>query len=855
MNAKTLILCCLVSISAFSQSLRGRVTDAANGSSLPGVTITVLSTQTGTTTDADGSFSLQLSPGRYTLRFSSLGFETAEQLVVLEGSTKTINQALKPALTNLNEVVVVGSRNLNRSVTDSPAPIDVIDVRQVTSKTGQLDVNQLLQFVAPSFNSNRQTGSDGADHVDPATLRGLGPDQTLVLINGKRQHQSSLVTLFGTRGRGNTGTDLNTIPAAAIERIEILRDGAAAQYGSDAIAGVINIVLKSATNQLTANVNYGAYQAKYRFDNQKFDGGNLNLNANYGWKIGKNGFLNITGDYNQRDHTNRANTPGIDSTLQRRQYGDAQIKNTSLYANSQIPLSANTNLYAFGGINFRKGDAYAWTRSADSPRNIPSIYPNGFDPIITSNITDGTFAAGVRTTTKRGWNIDFGNIFGSNRFDYGVKNTLNASMGASSPREFNAGGFQLQQNVTGLHFTRFFKNTFQGFNVAFGSEFRYENYKIFAGEEASYKAYDITKAAGSQGFPGFQPSNVVNQSRTNLGLYIDTEADLTKAFMIGAAARYEHYSDFGSTLNGKLSSRLKVSPGFMLRGTLSTGFRAPSLAQKYFNSTITNFVGGQPIQVQIAQNGSDITKALGVPPLKQETSVNASLGFTSELGSGFTLTVDGYYVRIKDRVVLTGQFSDNLPEISDALKQLNVSQVQFFTNAISTRTRGIDIVLAHHAQVGRGRLNTSLGMNFNSLDTISVNTNEKLKPYKDLYFDLREYYFVKASAPPSKINLTVDYSIDKWAFLVRFVQFGEVKLANWNYDPANLDIYRPKMTTDMSISYRFTPQIGLSVGGSNIFNVYPDLHRADLTESGGAWDPVQMGNNGTYWFGKLNFRF
>lgn len=855
MITRLAVICCLLSTTAFAQNLRGRITDASNNSPLPGATILVIGQQLGATTNGEGDFSLKLTPGQYTLRFSTLGFETTEQsIMVKETGNTALNVALKPAQTSLSEVVVVGSRNLNRSVTDSPAPIDIIDVRQVTSKTGQLDVNQLLQFVAPSFNSNRQTGSDGADHVDPASLRGLGPDQTLVLINGKRQHQSSLVTLFGTRGRGNTGTDLNTIPAAAIERIEILRDGAAAQYGSDAIAGVINIVLKTSTNQLTANVNYGAYQAKYRFDNQTFDGGNLNVNANYGFRLGKEGFINLTGDYNQRQHTNRANTPGIDSTLQRRQYGDSKITNSSLYMNAQLPITTNTTIYAFGGLNSRQGDGYAWTRTADSPRNIPSIYPDGFDPIITSKIIDGTFAAGIRTNL-RGWNVDLGNIFGSNRFDYGVKNTLNTSMGASSPREFNAGGFQLQQNVTGLHFTRFYKDKWQGLNVAFGSEFRYENYAIFAGEEASYKAYDITKAAGSQGFPGFQPSNALNKSRTNLGIYIDTEADLTKAFMIGAAARYENYSDFGSTLNGKLSSRLKISPAFMLRGTVSTGFRAPSLAQTYFNSTITNFVGGQAVQVQIAQNGSAITQALGVPPLKQETSVNGSLGFTSQLGSGFSLTVDAYYVRIKDRVVLTGQFSDDLPTIADELKQLNVSRVQFFTNAISTRTRGIDIVLAHHTQVGNGRLNTSLGLNFNSLDTISVNTNAKLKPYKDLYFDLREYYFVKASAPPSKLNLTLDYSINKWAFLVRVVRFGEVKLANWNYNAADLDVYRPKATTDLSISYRFTPQVGLSIGGSNIFNVYPDLHRADLTESGGAWDPVQMGSNGAYWFGKLNFRF
>ncbi|WP_247237216.1 TonB-dependent receptor [Telluribacter sp. SYSU D00476] len=848
-NLLLIIMLCLTHL-AYAQRVTGTVRDA-NGEALAGASVVEKGTTNGTNTDASGAFTITTQTDNTVLVVSFVGFQLME--VPVNGRTSlTITME---ETTTLQQVNVVGSRNLNRSVTDSPAPIDVIDIREVTTKTGQLDINQLLQFTVPSFNSNRQTGSDGADHVDPATLRGLGPDQTLVLVNGKRRHQSSLVNIFGTRGRGNTGTDLNAIPAAAIERIEVLRDGASAQYGSDAIAGVINIVLKSNVNEFTGNLNFGTYSASYRYDDRKFDGGNINVNGNYGWRIGKDGFLNLTADYNFRDHTNRANTSPEDE-LQRRQYGDPKIQNTSFYANSEIPVSGNVRLYTFGGLNLRKGDAYAWTRFADSDRNIPAIYPNGFDPIISSDIIDGSLAAGIRFELK-GWAGDFGNVFGSNRFLFGVNNTLNVSLGEQSPTAFDAGGFQLQQNVTSLNFTRFFKDKLQGLNLAFGAEYRREWYQIFAGEEGSYRAYDITKPAGSQGFPGFQPGDEVQASRSNVGVYFDAEADFTRAFMVGAALRFENYSDFGSTLNGKLSSRLKVSPAFTLRGTLSTGFRAPSLAQIYFNSTFTNFVNGQAVQALLARNNSPVTQALGIPPLKQETSTNASLGFTSRLGSNLSLTVDGYYVRIRDRVVLTGQFSSDDEAIGADLQRLGVEKAQFFTNAISTRTLGMDIILAHLASIGRGRLSTTLAANFNWLDfdpETDIQTTEKLAGKKDIYFDLREQYFLRASAPPSKINLTLDYGINKWSFIVRAIRFGEVQLANWDYDENSLDIYAPKVVTDISLGYRLSPHLGLTIGGSNVFNVYPTPSSPLVTETGGAWDPVQMGSNGAFWFAKFNIR-
>jgi iron complex outermembrane recepter protein len=839
----------LLSCYCYAQGLKvtGKVTDE-KGEPLIGASIVEKGTNNGTVTDGSGGYSLAMGYSNATLVATYVGYNKLEK--ELNGSANQ-DFALSDA-TVLNQVTVVGSRNLNRSSTDTPAPVDVIDIREVTTKQGQLDVNQLLQFAAPSFNSNRQTGSDGADHVDPASLRGLGPDQTLVLINGKRRHQSALVNLFGSRGRGNTGTDLNAIPAAAIERIEILRDGAAAQYGSDAIAGVINIVLKETTNQLLVNANAGMFKAKYRFDDKSFDGLNYNFNLNYGVKIAKKGFVNVTADYNSRDHTNRANTVDSEADLARRQFGDPEIRNSALYYNAQIPIGSNFQFYSFGGINERKGDAYAWTRFPDDDRNIPSIYPNGFDPIITSKIKDRSVAAGFRGVWKS-WNIDLSNTYGFNKFHFGVKNSLNRSFGERSQTQFDAGGFQLGQNVTNLNVSRFYKNVMQGLNFAFGGEFRTERYKIFAGEEASYANYNPEFPGGSQGFPGYSPADVTNHSRSNVGVYVDLEGDVTKQFLVDIAGRFENYSDFGSTLNGKLGLRYKITDAFALRGSVSTGFRAPSLAQKYFNSTFTNFVNGRAVEVLLANNNSAVTQALGIPKLKQETSLNGSLGFTLTPVSGFSLTVDGYYVKVKDRVVLTGQFSDDDEDIGELLKALRVGKAQFFTNALEyTTTKGIDVIVAHSVPLGVGRLSTTVAANFNWMELGPVNTVPKLAGKENIYFDERERRFVLASAPPSKINLTFDYSVSKFSAMLRFIRFGEIKLANWDY---LIDTYSSKTQTDLTLNYKFTKNVSLSIGGSNIFNVYPDIFQPALTESGGAWDPVQMGSNGAFFFTRLGLRF
>lgn len=857
----------LATSAAFAQnrSLSGQVLDAA-GRPVIGATVVEKGTNNGIGTDANGRFVLRARTAQPRLVVSALGYSTQE--VGAEGGTIAVR--LAEASTTLEGVQVVGSRSLNRTVTDSPSPVDIIDVQQVTAKTGQLDVNQLLQFVAPSFNSNRQTGADGADHTDPASLRGLGPDQTLVLVNGKRWHQSSLVNLFGSRGRGNTGTDLNTIPAASIERIEILRDGASAQYGSDAIAGVINIVLKTSTKELTANANYGAYTAKYRFDDKTFDGGNLNVNANYGVGVGQGGYVNLTADYNQREHTQRANVPNTEG-IQRREYGDPKVDNTSVYLNSRLPLSEKVYAYVFGGINVRRGEAYAYTRfpttdstyirgrdtltvSIPNPRSNARLYPNGFDPVITSAIFDGQGVAGLRGTFG-GWDVDLSNSFGSNRFHYGVRNTLNASLGQNSPTSFDAGGFQLQQDVVDLNVSRNFKTVAQGLNLAFGSEYRREWYHIFAGEQASYATYApaSNRPAGAQGFPGFQPRNEVHASRNNVGGYADAELNITKAWLLEGAARYEHYSDFGSSLTGKVATRYKLGENFALRGTLSTGFRAPSLAQINFNTVFTNVVGGVPVDILLDRNDGSVSRAVGIPALKQERSQSASVGFTGRAGSILSFTVDGYYIHIKDRIVLTGTFGNDDNIIGPTLTALGVGQAQFFANAASTTTWGLDAVVANTLPIGSGsRLTTTLAANFNRLLVTSVQATPLLAGKEDIFFGQREQAFVKASAPPYKANLTFDYNVGRFGALMRFVYFGPINLYDYNED---LNHYTPRLTTDVALSYALTNQLRLSLGSSNLFNRYPTFFNPQATETGGAWDPVQMGSNGRMLFAKLQARF
>ena len=811
-------------------------------------------------------------------------------LTCLFAQEKTTSEAQE-----LKEVQIVGSRNTKRTVVNSAVPIDVINVKDVTTQSGKLEINELLQYVAPSFNANKQSGSDGADHVDPASLRGLGPDQTLVLINGKRRHQSSLINLFGTKGRGNTGTDLNAIPASAIKRIEILRDGAAAQYGSDAIAGVINIVLNDNIDQVTGAVTYGAYNtnAQGEFDpgtaniknnfldensfgntlgqKRNFDGQSLKVAANYGVAVGKKGGIaNFTAEYINKEKTLR---PGFDF---RKGFGEAAIQGLNLFGNLVVPISDKSEFYAFGGRNFRDTDAYAFTRNGGE-RVVESIYPGGYTPRITSEIVDNSIAAGIRTKYASGWKMDLSNTFGKNLFHYYIKGTLNASLVGNSPTEFNAGGHSLSQNTTNLDFTKNYDSVLNGMNLAFGAEFRTEQFSIFAGEEGSYSTYDtagrpITNPAtqtaptdpisgelrpgGSQGFPGYSPANEVKKNRNNVSLYTDAEFDVTDKLLVSTAVRFENYSDFGSTLNGKLAARLKATDNINFRGSLSTGFRAPSLAQVYYNLRFTNFSSGGATEVILSSNDSPVTQAFGINKLNEEKAVNGSLGVTASFGA-FTATVDGYFINVKDRIVLTGYFD------ASALN-LGVSAAQFFTNGVDTKTAGVDVVLAWKKKFGDSNFAATLVGNINHM-TIGDVKNGTLD--KETFFGEREKAFLLASAPTNKFGLNLNYDKKWFNAGLAFTRFSKVELLDYQMYEDVADYgsfadqikaatytYSAKIVTDLTLGFKLNKSSKLSIGANNLFNIYPD-QQDDWVEAGGYWDAVQMGFSGAYYYARLGFTF
>lgn len=874
-------------------AVMGTVTNAA-GEPLIGVNIAEKGTIKGTVTDYHGMYHINVSGDDAVLIFSYVGHETIEEPV--NGRTE-INVVMVEGV-SLGEVQVVGSRNYKRSMTDAPVPIDVIDVAELANANGKTEINQVLQYAAPSFNATKQSGSDGADHIDPASLRGLGPDQTLVLINGKRRHQSSLVNVFGTRGRGNTGTDLNAIPASSIKRIEILRDGSSAQYGSDAIAGVMNIVLNDQTDGLTGGITYGAYSTavgegyeeeagdvlwnidgKNRLDGEEksFDGNTIKFDLNYGLKLGEDGgFANFTTEYLNRDRTLRP------AWSWRKGYGTAALEGFNFMINSAIPIGANTEFYAFGGRNFRDTDAYAFSResfASGDNRTVPSLYPDGFTPHITSNITDVSASGGIRHTMESGWVADFNNTYGRNFFHYFIKGTNNASLKDASPTDFDAGGHSLSQNTTGLDLSKYYEDIASGLNLALGVEYRTENFQIFAGEESSYALYDnngrpiIDPATqtpatdslgnelpgGAQGFPGYSPANEVDRNRTNLGVYADAEINFTKAFLLAGAIRFENYSDFGETFNYKLATRYQINNAISLRGSISSGFRAPSLAQIHYNLIFNNFVAGESLPSLLSSNTSTVTRAFGIGPLKEETAFNGSVGLAFTAGP-FSATADYYSISVKDRIVLTDNFD------ASGLG-LGVEVAQFFANGVDTKTSGVDIVLTYSKFFeNKNRLNLSVIGNFNDLKIEEIH-NGNLNQFT--FFGPFAQAYLEAAAPDYKFGFNAGYATPRLDINANLTLFSEVIIQDfqWVDSPATTqeeadalflvatDTYESAMTLDLSVGYAVTDKMKITVGANNLLNTYPTPQFDGWTDQGGFSDSVQMGSDGAYYFARLGFRF
>ncbi|KAA0991165.1 TonB-dependent receptor [Dyadobacter aurulentus] len=923
------LLIVFTSFSALSQAIKGKITDEKNGSALPGVSILIQGTNNGTVTGPDGNFSLNVPDGSYKLVVSFIGY--TPKLVPIEvtaGQSSAANITLTESSELLSEIVVTGSRSGGRSRIDSPVPVDIIPVSQITNNVGQVDINQILTYIAPSFQSSRQTISDGSDHIDPAQLRGLGPDQVLVLVNGKRRHQSSLVNVNGTVNRGTVGTDLNAIPATAVDKIEILRDGVAAQYGSDAIAGVINIILKSRTG-LSGNVSYGqnvtGYEKNYviNYGNDESvgisDGGTAQVGLNYGLKIGRKGFLNITGEYVNREATNRTGTytgqifPAADGKIMDEQLlgqkgltrndfdmriGNSKVKGGGIVLNASIPLSDNLEFYAFGGYNNKKGNAAGFYRYPNSVpaavrTNVFALYPNGFLPEINSDVTDISAAGGFKGKFGQ-WKFDLSNTFGKNNFDYTISNSVNytqVNTAMNIQRAFNAGGNGFSQNTVNLDLGRKF-DVLHGLNVAIGAEQRTEKYTITAGEEASYKNYDVAAgvAAGAQVFSGFFPQNAGSHSRNSIAGYLDLEQDITKAWVLSGALRFENYSDFGNTLNYKLSTRYKFTDGIALRASASSGFRAPSLQQRYYAKTNTLFVtqNGQ----QVAQESGTFTndsrpaEILGIPKLKQETSQSFTVGTTIQLSNAFELTIDAYQIDIDDRIVLTNNFNDGgNATLKAQLAAANATTANFFSNAVDTRSRGIESVLSYNTKFGgnqslRAVLAGTFIQNKVKKDADGkpiIHVSDILVQTKQVntYFNREDMSRFEIASPKNKQSLTVNYNIGKLGLMLRAVRFGEVTYWDPTIDPTKPDswpvntltgqketldqTFGAKIVTDIAVNYNLVKGINLSVGSNNLFDVYQDKHTHSGNVSLGRFvysrRVQQMGVNGRYVFARINFNF
>jgi iron complex outermembrane receptor protein len=879
--------------------ISGTVKDG-KGEPILGASVVIKGTTKGAVTDADGKFSLEANEGDI-LVISFVGFQAVEVKVGKGGS---IDIVLSEDNNVLGEVAVVGSRSTaQRTSTETAAPVDVLNAKDLIL-TGQVEPTQQLQFIAPSFVSNRQTVADGTDHIDPASLRGLGPDQVLVLVNGKRRYQTALVNINGTVGKGSVGSDLNSIPAASIERIEVLRDGAASQYGSDAIAGVINVVLKKDTKG-SANLHFG--------QQYEGDGRTLQAQISKGFKLGqKGGYINFSADLRHRDSTNRAgkflgtvwNTnKATDDAIQARSkdslwdrsnnmhVGNSNVRNYGVTANLGLPVGEKMDFYAtlMGGYRNGKGAGF-YRYPKQVSQVVKEIHPRGFMPEIHSTIWDRSVILGINNyRSKSGWRWDLSNTFGGNSFRFDVKNSNNASMGASSPTEFYCGQLTNNQNTTNFDIAKDFgsKMNLQSFNLAMGGEFRIDNFQIEAGDRPSWDNYlpdaqKNTKAGGAQVFPGYQPSNELNESRTVAGVYVDLETDLSKAFLVNAAARFENYSDFGSAFAGKLALRYKITDGFALRGAVSNGFRAPSIHQFYFNNVSTQFqlVGGvlSPSNTLTVRNDSPIAAALGIDPLKAEKSVNLSLGATARIGNVMTLTVDAYQIDIKDRILLAGLFrrtNATVKGILDAAKISNeVQVVQAFANILDTKTQGLDIVLAASPKLGKGTLDLTFAANFNKTDINAIKGTSKGIPAgfvdsNNIQFDRVEQSRVLWANPRDKFSFGANYRLPKGGFALRVTRFGKVGV--WSTNRAIDEFYAAKFVADLSVNYLIAKNLRLTVGANNILDTYPDqlqwfrtgnndLSNAFYGNTGEgrfvySRNATQFGMNGGYWFAALNYQF
>ena len=784
----------------------------------------------------------------------------------LGGSFVTANAAEQDtqAQENIEVISVTGTRRSLRSIAESSVPVDIITSSDMAS-TGQLEISQVLANQVPSFNFPSATLGDGTDHAKPAVLRGLAPDHTLVLINGKRRHSGALLNLAGVVGRGSTAVDLNMIPTSAIKRVEVLRDGAAAQYGSDAIAGVINIVLKDASEGGSVSVTYGEYDTQMAGapnlestyadanddlafnlgdDREISDGATRTISANSGFALSDSGFVNVSIEYRDNSPTQRSGFDPReqysrldDGSLDPREFtidrynhrfGKADLEDYALFYNMGYELDNSLNLYSFGSYSKREGNSGGFYRRAQDSRNVLALYPDGFLPQIETDVEDYSFALGLEGETGD-WTWDVSTNYGRNDFALGVVNSLNTSLGATSPTEFDNGALVYDQFiVNGDASTTLDLGLPDDVFFTLGAEYRHESYKIEQGEEASYiTALDSNgnpiAAGGAQVLSGFGPESVTDESRHNVALFVEFDTYLTDNWNMVLASRYEDYSDFGNTFTSKLATRYSVNENLSLRGAISTGFRAPSLAQSSYRQISTVLENNQAFEVGLFPTDAPAAQALGAKQLDAEDSVNLTAGFVYTQGN-FSLTVDAYRIDIDDRIVLSENLSGAAVQqiLADA-GELNTESVRYFTNAIDSRTQGVDIVATYLLQLDNfGDVRLNAAANFNDTEVTHVDDNpEQLNSLGDDYvvFARREVGRFEEGTPDNKLNLSAVWNFNEWQTTLRATRYGEVADISTTSDRD--EYLDAKWITDLEVAYRPNDEWKFALGANNLFDQYP----------------------------------
>lgn len=769
----------------------------------------------------------------------------------------------------IDDIVVTGTRVQNRSRLDTLAPVDVVTAETLQQR-GTTEFAAALSQSVPSLSFARPSAVDGTDSIRPATLRGLSPDQTLVLLNGTRRHASALVNVNGSVGRGSAAVDLNAIPTGALDRVEVLRDGASAQYGSDAIAGVVNLRLKEASSGGGASVTYGQYLTTVetaRGERDEDDGQTVTASAWQGFGLGEDGYLTLSAEYLSRDATNRSDfDPRANAYAPiTARLGDPEVEQWTVFANAGKGLGNGWEAYGWAGYQDRDSTSAAFPRLNDNTNNVAALYPNGFLPLIAVNSQDTSAAGGLRGELA-GWEADFNLVYGRNALDFRTEDSLNSTYGASSPTSFDSGSLIYDQLVLSADFSRAFEVGLSGgpLNFAWGLEQRWENYQIEAGQPESYDRGPINVspvngailAGGAQGFVGFQPSNEVDVDRDNFAAYADVEIPLTDKLTVEGAVRFEDYSDFGDTQTGKFSARYDFTPAFALRGSVSTGFRAPSLQQSFFTSTSSVIQNGAVVETGTFPATSVVATALGARPLEAETSTNYSLGAVIRLGR-FDLTLDAYKIDIDDQIVLSELINRSFsPQVATLLDPLGVQAARFFLNGVSTETEGVDIVGRYRLPTdAAGDFDFTVAANFNDVSVTDLPTSSSVLNPVPTLFARQRILTIEDGTPDTKVSATADWSLNQWGATVRATYYGDV------LQPASTEAgdYNTgeKTVVDLEGRYQLTDRVGLAIGVDNVFDEYPDYVPETLNSNGVLGFPYYspFGFNGRYAYARISLNW